>query len=123
MNRSTTTLAAAALCLACGAIHAQEARNEGLNSIPPGDVVESVTLDTAAGPVTVTSSPGIAPSAEYGVDFAALDRDDDGYLMRTEAAATTGRTAPPGDLSAQFDAVDRDGDDRLTFNEVLAWVY
>ncbi|KGM57550.1 hypothetical protein N799_05700 [Lysobacter arseniciresistens ZS79] len=123
MNTLTTLAAAATLCIASGAIHAQEARNEGLNSIPPGDVVESVTLDTTAGPVTVTSSPGIAPSAEYGVDFAALDRDDDGYLLRTEAAATTGRTAPPGDLSAQFDSVDEDNDDRLTFKEVLAWVY
>ncbi|MDH5822169.1 hypothetical protein QFW77_04085 [Luteimonas sp. RD2P54] len=52
--------------------------------------------------------------SDYRVDFSALDRDNDGDLSRSEAAADE-------TLGAQFDAVDRNEDGRLSRYELSDW--
>lgn len=60
--------------------------------------------------VTFTSSPG-DPAHSH---FKALDRNDDGAIDRSEAAAEQG-------LLAQFKRFDKNGDGRLSFDEYKAW--
>jgi hypothetical protein len=74
-----------------------------------------------------TALSDTAPAAELrGVcvaEFAAVDRDDDGVITRTEFAhllSSLGRSSD--DADAAFDALDRDHDGRITRAEyVAAW--
>ncbi|MBD3619312.1 MAG: calmodulin [Chromatiales bacterium] len=57
---------------------------------------------------------GTAAMAEVPMTFEDLDRDANGYISQSEAAARK-------DLKAGFAAIDRDGDGRLTIGEYQAY--
>lgn len=85
--------------------------------------VETVTLDTAQGPVVVISYPGTVPSAEYNIDFSALDGNDDGYISREESKMMAGRSGAAHNLDLEFKIADKNADNRLAFTEIIEWVY
>lgn len=64
--------------------------------------------------VTITDSPGNSVSSNYHVDFAAMDTNDDGVIVRSEARGNA-------DLMREFHVVDRDDNGRLTAVEMQDW--
>lgn len=88
--------------------------------------VETVTLDTPRGPVVVVSFPvsGNVASSDYNIDFSRLDADRDGYVTRGEIESAKGSAnGAVRKLQAQFAAVDATGDGKLSFMELIDWVY
>ncbi|GHA80331.1 hypothetical protein [Cognatilysobacter bugurensis] len=87
--------------------------------------VETVTLDTPRGPVVVISWPtaGSALKAENNIDFGLVDLNDDGYLTSAEIDTTAKEGTAVGRLSKRFKELDVSGDAKLSFDEVVGWVY
>ena len=66
--------------------------------------------------VVVTSKPGDSISSSYHVDFAALDKNNDGMLSRSEVTASGN-----ADLMREFVAVDINHNGRLSRDEMKGW--
>lgn len=64
--------------------------------------------------VTITDHPGNSISSGYHVDFAAMDGNDDGVIVRSEARGNA-------DLMREFHVVDLDNNGRLTAVEMQDW--
>lgn len=65
--------------------------------------------------VTITDHPGNSISPNYSVDFAAMDANGDGVVVRSEARGNA-------DLMREFHVVDLDHDGRLTRAEMKDWI-
>ncbi|KLI98747.1 EF-hand domain-containing protein [Luteimonas sp. FCS-9] len=76
-----------------------------------------VTYDRDDGQQVVIRSyePRSAASAQYRIDFAALDADSDGFVDRAEAKAHP-------TLAAEFNAIDSNRDGRLSREELAGWL-
>ena len=85
------------------------AQSETVTLVPANPHVEST--------VTVTSHPGDSISSNYNIDFAALDSNGDGNIVRAEVNASGN-----ADLMREFHVVDRDNNGRLTRDELKGWL-
>lgn len=74
-----------------------------------------VTLDENGTPVTVTSEEPDSIKGDYHIDFAALDRNHDGYISRDEAQANP-------TLAREFDALDTHHAGRLSKAQLQGWM-
>lgn len=113
----------AALCTGAGAVQAHEVAL----AVPAEQLegVETVTMDTAQGPVVVVSFPvsGNVAESNYNIDFTVVDADNDGYISRDEAQAVASRSDATRNLVEQFSAADVTDDGRLGFAEIIDWAY
>lgn len=67
-------------------------------------------------PVIVTSSTPDSVRGDYHIDFASLDRDQDGYISREEARANP-------TLDREFDALDTQRSGRLDREQLKGWLH
>lgn len=76
-----------------------------------------VTYDQASGQQVIIRSyePRSAATAQYRIEFDALDTDGDGAISRAEA-----RAHPT--LDAEFNAIDVNRDGRLSREELAGWL-
>lgn len=89
--------------LAAGAAHAQT------------DVNASVQFEAPRGPVTVVSVQPPVPNADdYRATVAQLDRNGDGFVVRSEVPAEHA-------LASEFRLVDTDRNGRITQDELSNW--
>ena len=65
--------------------------------------------------VTFSDHPGNSISPDYRVDFSAMDGNDDGVVVRSEARGNA-------DLMREFHVVDLDNDGRLSRVEMKDWI-
>ena len=80
-----------------------------------GDTTAQV--QTASGPVTVTSHQGTIDPKAYKIDFDAIDTNHDGYISRAEANASGNYN-----LANEFRlALDTNHDGRLSREELKNW--
>jgi hypothetical protein len=77
----------------------------------------SAVVQGAGQPVTVTSSPGNSISSNYRIDFAAMDANGDGHIVRGEVSASGN-----DDLMREFHVVDANRNGRLTREELKGWL-
>ena len=84
---------------------------------PAGRQTGVVTLDRDDGQQIIIQSyePRQVASAQYRIDFEALDTDGDGHISRAEA-----RAHPT--LDTEFAAIDVNRDGRLSREELAGWV-
>lgn len=66
--------------------------------------------------VDVTSEEADSVVGDYDIDFAELDRDNDGFISREEAKANP-------TLSAEFDALDTGQRGRLDRAQLEGWMH
>jgi Ca2+-binding EF-hand superfamily protein len=71
---------------------------------------------TGTAPVTVTSHAPDSVSSNYHVDFAAIDKNGDGSLSRSEVSASGNE-----DLVREFHVVDANHNGRLSKDEMKGW--
>lgn len=131
-----TAIHAIALCalLAAGPAAAQDyaalpqdaATSEPLREAPAnvrsqpladGEVTHQARVRTPTGeaPVTVRSIQPASVAGDYRIDFAALDRDGDGFISREEAQANPA-------LADEFDSLDTAHRGKLGREQLAGWL-
>ncbi len=82
-----------------------------------GNVTGTAQVQSASGPVTVTSHRGTIDPNAYKIDFDAIDTNHDGYISRAEANASGN-----SNLANEFRlALDVNHDGRLSRDELKNW--
>ena len=83
---------------------------------PPGAKMLPQASASIGAPVWVTSSQGNPAPNAHGIDFPALDTNDDGWLSKSEATASGN-----ADLIREYAVADTDRNGRLDRDEVNDW--
>lgn len=117
-EQAADTAEAAAAQAGQAAVDAQAAAQDAQQA---ASTVQATTpapaMPPATGPVTVTSSPGNSISSNYRIDFAAMDTNGDGNIVRAEVSASGN-----ADLMREFHVVDANHNGRLTREELKGWL-
>ena len=74
-------------------------------------------MPPSGSPVTVREHQPDSISSNYKIDFAALDKNSDGNVSRSEV-----RSSGNADLEREFHVVDANRNGRLTKDEMKGWL-
>jgi hypothetical protein len=107
--------AAALLCAAGYGPTAMAQEQPQAPATPEAAATVATTPAVTEANVTFTSHPGNSISPNYHVDFAAMDANNDGRIVRAEASGNP-------DLMREFHVVDSNHDGRLTREEMKGWL-